>query len=112
MKHQAAYSLLYLSGNKAPSQDEVEKFMKTCGVSVDKATLTTFFKQIDGKTVPELVQAGHKKHVKMPAMGGGGGGAAAGGASAGAAAAAPAEEKKEEVEAVDMGGLFGDDDDY
>ena len=109
MKHQAAYSLLYLSGNKAPSQDEVEKFMKACGISCDKATLTTFFKQIDGKTVPELVTAGHKKHVKMPAMGGGGGAAAGGAAKADAA---PVEEKKEEVEAVDMGGLFGDDDDY
>jgi len=35
--------------------------------------------------------------------------AAAGGA---AAAEAPKEEKKEEAEDVDMGGLFGDEDDY
>ena len=45
-------------------------------------------------------------------------GSAAGPAAAGPAAAGPAaaaevkEEKKEEAEAVDMGGLFGDEDDY
>jgi large subunit ribosomal protein LP0 len=37
---------------------------------------------------------------------------AAGAASGAAKAAAPVEEKKEEVEDVDMGGLFGDDDEY
>jgi large subunit ribosomal protein LP0 len=38
---------------------------------------------------------------------------AAGAASSGAKASAPVvEEKKEEAEAVDMGGLFGDDDEY
>ena len=82
--------------------------MKDCGVSCDKATLTTFFAQIDGKSVTDLVAAGAKKHVKMPTGGGG-----ARPAAAGAAAAAPAEvEKKEEKEeVVDMGGLFGGDDD-
>merc|ERR1712176_929229 len=46
----------------------------------------------------------------------GGGAAAAGPVAAGAAEAAPAEEEKKkeksEEEDVDMGGLFGDDDDY
>ena len=110
MRHQAAYSLLFLSGNAAPTQAQVEAFMKDCGVSCDKATLTTFFKQIEGQTVTDLVAAGAKKHVKMPTGGGGARPAAAGGA---AADAAPEEVKKEEVEDVDMGGLFGgDDDDY
>ena len=39
-------------------------------------------------------------------------GAAAGPVAAGAAAAEVKEEKKEEVEDVDMGGLFGDEDEY
>ena len=39
-------------------------------------------------------------------------GPAVGGGAAAAAEEAPKEEKKEEVENVDMGGLFGDDDDY
>ena len=111
MKHQAAYSLLYLGGNAAPTQAQVEAFMKECGVSCDKATLTTFFAQIEGKSVTDLVQAGAKKHVKISA---GGGGARPAAAAGGAAAAEEVkEEKKEEVEDVDMGGLFGgDDDDY
>ena len=110
MRHQAAYSLLYIGGNSAPTQAQVEAFMKECGVSCDKATLTTFFAQIKDKSVTDLVAAGHKKHVKMPTGGGGGAPAAKGGA---AAAEVVEEVKKEEVETVDMGGLFGgDDDDY
>ena len=110
MRHQAAYSLLYLSGNAAPTQAQVEAFMKECGVSCDKATLTTFFAQIEGKSVTDLVAAGAKKHVKMPT---GGGGARPAAAGAAVAEEAPKEEKKEEAEDVDMGGLFGgDDDDY
>lgn len=85
--------------------------MSKCGVSIDKESLDVFFKQIEGKDVAEAVTEGKKKHVSMPCGGGG------------AAVAAPAggdapkveekkEEKKEEPEDVDMGGLFGDDDDY
>ena len=84
--------------------------MKSAGVAVDKDSLKAFFKVMDGKDVPSLVKAGEKKKISMP-CGGGGGGAVA--ATGGAAAAAPVvEEKKEEPEDVDMGGLFGDDDDY
>ena len=83
--------------------------MKAAGISVDKESLKAFFKTMEGKDIPTLVAEGKKKQVEMPR--GGGGGAAA--ASGGAAAAAPKEEeKKEEVEEVDMGGLFGDEDDY
>ena len=83
--------------------------MKAAGISVDKESIKVFFKAMEGKDIVELVKEGEKKQVKMP-RGGGGGGAAA---SAGPAAAAPKEEeKKEEPEDVDMGGLFGDDDDY
>ena len=111
MKHQAAYSLLFLSGNNAPSKSDVESFMKKAGVSVDKESLDLFFKQIDGKSVVELIAAGAEKTVSMPSGGYAGpvAGAAAGGASAEEKPAV--EEKKEEVEDVDMGGLFGDDED-
>ena len=87
--------------------------MKECGVTVEKEALTAFFAQIEGKSIPELVRAGEKKVATMPAVGAGGASASSSAAPAGAKAAeAPKEEKKEEVEDVDMGGLFGGDDEY
>ena len=85
--------------------------MKKCGVSVDKESLDAFFKAMDGQTVTDAIAAGSKKCISMPSGGGGGGKAAAGPAAA-AAPEKEVEEKKEEPEDVDMGGLFGDDDDY
>jgi len=82
--------------------------MKAAGISVDKESLKAFFKQMEGKSVTDLVKEGKDKMVEMPRGGGGGGAAASAGP---AAAAAVVEEKKEEPEDVDMGGLFGDDDD-
>jgi len=83
--------------------------MKAAGVSVEKSELEVFFKALDGRALPGLIAEGAKKTISMPS---GGGGAAAGGAKAGAVEA-PKEDKKEEVvEEVDMGGLFGDDDEY
>ena len=82
--------------------------MKASGVESDSKDLDTFFARIDGKTVPELVAAGKEKHISMPCGGGGGGGAVA----AVADDKPKEEEKREEAEDVDMGGLFGDDDDY
>lgn len=86
--------------------------MKKCGISVDKESLNAFFTTLDGKTVTGAIAEGSKKHIAMPA--GGGARPAAAATAGGAAAEAPkAEEKKEdEPEDVDMGGLFGDDDDY
>merc|ERR1711976_276712 len=111
MKHQAAYSLLWLSGKTNITANDVETFMKACGVSCDKAELEVFIKAVGDRTIPDLVKAGSERTISMPCGGGGGGAAAAGGAG-GAAEAPKEEEKKVEEEEVDMGGLFGDDDDY
>ena len=108
MKHQAAYSLLFLSGKSAPTKTEVEKYMKDCGVSSDKAELDQFFTLMGDKSVTDCVKAGSKMTVSMPS-GGGAPSAAVGGK---VAEKVVEEEKKEEVEDVDMGGLFGDEDDY
>ena len=84
--------------------------MKSAGVSVDKEDLALFFKQIEGKNIPETVQAGEKKCCTgFPS--GGARPAAAGAGGAAAEEAPKEEEKKEEAEDVDMGGLFGDDED-
>ena len=45
------------------AKSDVEKFMKDAGVSVDKASLDLFFKQIDGKSIPELVKDGKKMQL-------------------------------------------------
>merc|ERR1712147_436288 len=112
MKEQAAYSLLHLSGKADISRSDVEGFMNKCGVKFDAANLDAIFNALKDTTVKDACVAGKKKNVSMPA--GGARAAPAGGAAAGAAAAeAPKEEVKEEEEDVDMGGLFGgDDDDY
>ena len=83
--------------------------MKACGVSCETSELETFFKALGDRALPELVAAGSKMTISMPS--GGGGGAAASGGAAGGAAAEKKEEKKDEEEDVDMGGLFGDDED-
>ena len=86
--------------------------MKDCGVSVDKEAISVFFKQLEGNDIVSLTKAGATKTVSMPACGGGGVARAAAPTGGAAAAEAPKEEKKEEPEDVDMGGLFGGDDDY
>ena len=86
--------------------------MKAAGVAVDKDSLDALFKVMDGKDIPTLVKDGEKRKVSMPCGGGGGGAAPAGGAGGASAAPEKKEEKKEEPEDVDMGGLFGDDEDY
>ena len=106
MKHQAAYSLLWLSGKENITEKDVQDFMKQCGVSCDNAELKIFFKSLGEQSITDLVKAGDKRKISMP-CGGGGGGAAA---PAGGAKAAVVEDKKEEKEEdVDMGDLFGDD---
>merc|ERR1712086_1064949 len=105
MKHLAAFALLVLGGNESPSAADVEALLKKAGVSADSEKIEAMIKALEGKKFHEAVESGL---AKMATMGGGGG------ASAGSAAAAKPveEEKKDEPEDVDMGGLFGDEDDY
>ena len=63
MKHQAAYSLLFLSGKTSITKKDVEEFMKKCGVSVDKESLDAFFKTIAEKNVVDAVKEGGKKCI-------------------------------------------------
>ena len=109
MKYQAAYSLLFIGGKSAPTSAEVEKLLKDSGVSCDKKELKQFFDILGDRKVVDLVADGKKKKCTMPS---GGGRAVAASGGAVVAEEAPKEEKKEEAEDVDMGGLFGDDDDY
>ena len=106
MKHLAAYSLLVLGGNEKPTAADVEKMLRASGCSPDAEKVASLIEKVADKPFHELVAAGLGKLASM----GTGSAPAAGGTTA--AAEAPKEEKKEEEENVDMGGLFGDDDDY
>ena len=94
---------------------DVEKLLKDSGVTSDSDSLDTMMSKLEGKSLPDLIREGSGQLASMPS----GGAAPAGGAAAGGAGAAEeqkAEEKPKEEEPeedVDMGGLFGgDDDDY
>lgn len=108
MKHIAAYALLVLGGKSEPTADEVSALLKEAGSEADQAKVDALVEALKGKAFHELVAEGTKK---LGSMGGSAGGATA----AATATEEKKEEKKEEEEEVDvdMGGLFGgDDDDY
>ena len=104
MKHIAAFALLVLGGNENPTAADVEKLLKDSGVKADSEKIEGMLKSFEGKNFHSMVEGGLAKMAKM--------GSAAGPAVASTASAPVEEEKKEEVEDVDMGGLFGGDDDY
>lgn len=109
MRHIAAYALLVLGGKDKPSAADVEKVVKDAGAEPDKAKIEALCAALEGKPFHEIVAAGIAKLGSM------GTGAPAAGGAAKADAAPAAEEKPEEKEPeedVDIGGMFGDEDDY
>ena len=110
MKHLAAYALLVLGGKESPTADDVTKLLKDSGVTADAEKIKAMIAAFDGKPFHEMVKGGLEK---LASMGTGSAAPAAGGAAADAPAAKVEEKVEEEEEDVDMGGLFGgDDDDY
>ncbi|XP_018797071.1 PREDICTED: 60S acidic ribosomal protein P2 [Bactrocera latifrons] len=112
MRYVAAYLLAVLGGSENPKNADIEKILSSVGIEVDSERLTKVVKELNGKSVEELIAQGREKLSSMPA----GGAAAAAAAPAGGAAdaggdnkEAKKEEKKEESESEDddMGfGLF------
>ena len=91
------------------ASDDVSKVLKASGVEVEAEKLELLVKNLKGKQLHELIEAGSSKISSVAAAGGAGPAATTGDA-------APVEEEKpkekEEEGDVEMGGLFGDDDDY
>jgi large subunit ribosomal protein LP2 len=108
MRHIAAYAMLVLGGNEEPTAADIAKVLKEAGVAADEDKSNALCEALKGKPFHTLVEEGKAALSKM------GGSAPAAAAAGGAAAAEKVEEKVEEEpeEDVDMGGLFGDDDDY
>ena len=103
MKYLAAYTLLVVGGNAAPSAAHVAGVIAAAGGEADDAALEAFLGEVQGKDLEELLQAGAGKLKGM-----GGGAAAAPAAAAPAAAAKVEKPKEEEVDALDGGmSMFG-----
>ncbi|KAL0474872.1 60s acidic ribosomal domain-containing protein [Neurospora intermedia] len=92
MKHLAAYLLLTLGGNTAPSAADVKAVLESVGIEADSERLDKLISELEGKDLNELIAEGSAKLASVPS--GGAAAPAAGGAAA--AAGGAAEEKKEE----------------
>ena len=116
MRHVAAYLLCVLGGNDSPSVEDVSAVITSVGAEVDADKLALLVKELEGKNVTEIIDAGKEKLSSVSIGGGGAAGAGAAGASADAgASSAAAKEEEEEEEEADLGGgmdMFGGGDDY
>ncbi|CAH6719044.1 60S acidic ribosomal protein P2-beta [[Candida] jaroonii] len=107
MKYLAAYLLLVQGGNTSPSSKDISSLLSSVNADVDESRVESLLKELEGKTVDELIAEGNTKLASVPS---GGAAAPSAGASAGAAAEEAAEEEAEEEKEEsddDMGfGLF------
>ncbi|CAH1163974.1 unnamed protein product, partial [Phaedon cochleariae] len=112
MRYVAAYLLAVLGGNNSPASSDLEKILGSVGVEADGERLSRVIKELNGKSIDELIAQGREKLSSMPVGGAPAAAAAAPGAAPAAAEGkkeAKKEEKKEESESEDddMGfGLF------
>ena len=65
MKHAAAYSMLVLGGNATPSAEDVERFMRECGIQSDAAEIGQFIEKMGGRQLHEVVEEGMDKIADM-----------------------------------------------
>ncbi|CEG45677.1 ribosomal protein [Plasmopara halstedii] len=111
MRHVAALLLCVLGGNATPTVADLEKVVKSFGGEFDKEQAEKLLKELEGKNIEEVIEAGKAKLATVSV----GAAPAASGAGAAAAPAKVEEKVVEEEEEVDMGGgmdMFGGDEDY
>eukprot|EP01034_Spumella_vulgaris_P033541 gene33541-41391_t len=108
MRHLAAYTLLVVGGNAAPTVEQVTALITSIGGEVDEEKLTQLFADLEGKDLAELLALGEEKLKVCSAAGPAAAAPSAGGAAPAAAAAAPEKPKEEEVDALEGGmDMFG-----
>ncbi|KAL2809993.1 60S acidic ribosomal protein P2 [Aspergillus granulosus] len=61
MKHLAAYLLLTLAGNTAPSATDIKEVLGSVGIDADEERLTQLLKELQGKDINELIAVGSNK---------------------------------------------------
>lgn len=54
MKHLAAYLLLSLGGNTAPSAKDVKSVLESVGIEADDERLNTLISELKGKDINEV----------------------------------------------------------
>jgi len=113
MRYVSAYLLSTLGGNKNPSKDDIKKILSSVGIEVDDEKSAKVVKELNGKSIDQIIAKGSDKLASVPSGGGVAVAAAPGAAPAGAADSPKKESKKEEKkdeseeEDEDMGfGLF------
>mmetsp|Transcript_2944 Transcript_2944/g.3155 ORF Transcript_2944/g.3155 Transcript_2944/m.3155 type:complete len:121 (-) Transcript_2944:79-441(-) len=111
MRHLAAYLLLVVGGNAAPTAEDVKALLGVAGIDGEEERLTQLLADLEGKDLNELIALGKEKLVVAGGVAVAAGPAAAGAPAAGGAATEdkPAEKPKvEEVDALDGGmDMFG-----
>ncbi|BFG00012.1 60S acidic ribosomal protein P2 [Drosophila madeirensis] len=104
MRYVAAYLLAVIGGKDAPANADIEKILSSVGIEVDTERLTKVIKELNGKSIEDLIKEGREKLSSMP-VGGGAVSAAPSAAqaapSAGDKKEASKEEKKEDSESED-----------
>ncbi|TNV77817.1 hypothetical protein FGO68_gene8721 [Halteria grandinella] len=66
MKHLAAYCLLALAGNAAPTTAQVEKLLKDVGVTPSKEEIDIMIKKLTVKKLHVLCHEGKQLHATAP----------------------------------------------
>jgi len=89
--------LAVLGGLENPKNADIEKILSSVGIEVDAQRLSNVVKELNGKSIDDLIKEGREKLASVPS--GPAAAAAPAGVPAAAAAAEPAKEaKKEEKE--------------
>ena len=105
MKHIAAYAMLVLGGKPNPTAEDVIELIKEAGVKAEREQVVSMIAAVDGKSFNEIVALGMAKIAQA-------GPAVVAEAEVAVVAQAKVEVVEEEEEEVDMGGMFGDDEEY
>ena len=72
MKEMAAYLMLVLGGNEAPTADDVTKALSSVGVEADSDNLGKLISELEGKDLGEVLTSGTELLAKFGGGGGGG----------------------------------------
>merc|ERR1711939_679245 len=117
MKYLAAYCLAALGGKTDIGAKDLKAILESVGAEIDDGKINTVIDSLKGKNLHEVIGAGLGKVGSLSFGGGGGGGSSTAAKTSEAPKEAKKEEKKKEEEPEEeadqnMGGLFGDDDDF